>query len=116
MVKELGKSAIQVVADYLRLLWRHVVEDIIRDRGSSAFKGLPLKVWITVPAIWDDNARKRMRQAARMAGILEHRTAGETTVELVAEPEAAAMAVLDDFQKRPDIQVRFAQTIPKTIY
>ena len=106
MVQSLGKSAIQVIADYLRLLWKHAVDDIVRDRGSSAFRGSLLKVWITVPAIWTETARNRMREAARMAGILDYRTAGKTTLDLVAEPEAAAIAVLNDMQKRPDIEVR----------
>lgn len=60
---------------------------------------------MTVPAIWQEDARRRMRQAVKVAGILEHRHAGETTLSLVAEPEAAAMAVLDDFRGRKDVEV-----------
>jgi molecular chaperone DnaK (HSP70) len=105
LVHNLGKTHIDIIADYLRLLWKHATDDIIRDRGSIAFKGSPLKVWITVPAIWEEDAREGMRQAVKKAGILEDRTAGKTTVDLVAEPEAAAMAVLDDFKGRPDVKV-----------
>ena len=105
LVRETGKPAVRVIADYLRLLWTHVTNDIIRDRGEPAFKGSCLKVWITIPAIWREDACNRMREAAQQAGILDYRPVGQTTLDLVAEPEAAAMAVLDDFQGRPDVEV-----------
>lgn len=105
LLRQLKKTPVDVIADFLRLLWKHATDDIIRDRGSVAFKGSRLRVWITVPAIWQADACKRMRQAVEKAGILEYRSAGETTVDLVAEPEAAAMAVLDDFKGRPDVKV-----------
>lgn len=105
LVHKHGKKAVDVVADYLQLLWTHAIEDITRDRGEAAVKGSAFKVWITVPAIWKEDACDQMRQAAGNAGILKPRTAGATTLDLVAEPEAAALAVLDDYKGRPDVQV-----------
>lgn len=105
------KQPVDVVADYLRLLWAHAIDDITRDRGESAVRGSVFKVWVTVPAIWKEDACRRMRQAAEQAGILKPRTAGPTTLDLVAEPEAAALAVLDDFKGRPDVQVCLANAL-----
>lgn len=105
LIRDLKKEPVEVVADYLRLLWQHTLDQLCRDRGDSAVKGLQLKVWLTVPALWDERARQRMRNAAKMAGILDRRTAGPTELGLVAEPEAAALAVLNDLKGRPDVQV-----------
>ena len=111
LVREHYKTAVAVIADYLRLLWNHAIEDITRSRGESAVKGSTFQVWITVPAIWQEDACGRMREAAERAGITKRRTAGPTTLELVAEPEAAALAVLDDFKGRPDVQVSHRRRI-----
>lgn len=105
LVKSHRKNPVDVVADYLRLLWNHTLEQLCRDRGESAIKGSKFKVWITVPAIWDERARERMLVAAKKAGILSRRAAGPTQLNLVAEPEAAALAVLNDFKGRPDVKV-----------
>lgn len=105
LVRVREQDPIDVVADYLRLLWAHALEDIVRDRGKSALAGSPFKVWITVPAIWEPDARERMLKAAEKAGITQRRAIGPTTVDFVAEPEAAALSVLDEYYGRPDIKV-----------
>lgn len=99
------KSNVEIVADYLKQLWRHAEEDIRRGRGESAVSGVPFKVWITVPAIWSEEAQKNVRSAAELAGIVERQSGPATSINLVAEPEAAAFAVLRDFKGRPDVQV-----------
>jgi hypothetical protein len=104
-LRRLGKSEVEAVADYLRLLWNHAISEIERAQGTSAVEGLPFKVVLTVPAIWDHKAQAKMRQAAEKAGILEDRLCGKTTFELVSEPEAAALATLADLEHRPDIKV-----------
>lgn len=94
MLRELNKSAEDLVADYLRLLWQHVLESISRARGESVIEAMVLTVVITVPAIWKDYARDRMRSAAKTAGILAWRAAGQTTLIFAPEPEAAALSTL----------------------
>jgi hypothetical protein len=98
------KTAVEVVADYLRLLWKHVIKTIERERGSNSASRLPFRVVLTVPAIWPHNAQQRMWEAASKAGILDPRTCGETTLRLVPEPEAAALASLSEFRDREDVQ------------
>jgi molecular chaperone DnaK (HSP70) len=64
-----------------------------------------LEVVITLPAIWPHYAQARMRKAARDAGILDDHVAGPTTLRFISEPEAAAIATLQDMTDRPDIKV-----------
>jgi hypothetical protein len=107
---ELGITPEQAVADYLSLLWDHTMSSMKRARGAGAVDGLPLKVVLTVPAIWKPYAHEKMRNAARAAGILNPRPCGETTLKLVSEPEAAALATLNEFRachniKKGDVYV-----------
>jgi hypothetical protein len=38
-----------------------------------------------------------MREAARVAGILDDRDGGTTELDFVPEPQAAALAVIEDY-------------------
>lgn len=103
-LRRLNKTAEDVVADYLKLLWQHIIADMKRDLGTSgaaAVDGQPFRVVMTFPAIWPLYAQSKMRQAATMAGILDHRNCGETRLDLCAEPEAAALAVMEDCEGAP---------------
>ncbi|KAH6702000.1 hypothetical protein BKA61DRAFT_561267 [Leptodontidium sp. MPI-SDFR-AT-0119] len=101
MLKKLNKSAEDVVADYLGLLWKHLLKAIRTALGQASVDGQPFRVVITFPAIWPLYAQSRMRQAAYTAGILDQRHGGETKLTLCPEPEAAAIAVMDDFDGHP---------------
>ncbi|KAF2835264.1 actin-like ATPase domain-containing protein [Patellaria atrata CBS 101060] len=104
LLQKLGKNVVDVVADYLRLLWQHAIESIERERGKTSVNGLPFKVVVTLPAIWKPNSQNRMHEAARKAGILDDRLCGDTQLQFVPEPEAAALATLVDFRGRSDIK------------
>lgn len=97
-----GKSAVDVIADYLRLLWDHTIKTITIDIGLF-MKTKVFKVVITVPAIWKGYARQAMTEAARKAGILDDRLAGETTLTFASEPEAAALATLTEPRYEPKV-------------
>lgn len=94
-----------VITDYLRLLWKHSLDSIARARGSTFLGICRLKVIITLPAVWPHYANERMQTVAREAGILDERSAGETTLSFVSEPEAAAHATMTDLRCRPDVKV-----------
>lgn len=94
MMRENGKTAIGIVADYLRALWGHVLDTITKSRGDSVVEAFTFHVVITVPAIWKPYARQAMQTAAEKAGITCSRPAGPTTLSFVPEPEAAALATL----------------------
>ena len=99
------ETAVQVTADYLRLLWNNVLEAIQEEMGQGWIDGLLCKVVITKPAIWSQEACSRTEQAARMAIIPNKRPFRRIDLELIAEPEAAAHAVLGapEVILRPDL-------------
>jgi molecular chaperone DnaK (HSP70) len=101
---DLGISAIEATSDYLRQLWNHTIASIERELGKRAVDGLPFRVIVTVPAIWPANAMQRTEEAAKRAGILKFRICGETKLDLVPEPEAAALATLAEFSGRPGVR------------
>jgi molecular chaperone DnaK (HSP70) len=98
------KKPAEVVGDYLRCLWTHATESIQTNIGRHLWENLQLKIVLTVPAIWDHKAQELTRKAAEMAGLLARTN---TTLELIGEPEAAALAVFDEMtaQKKRSLQV-----------
>ncbi|OTA63748.1 actin-like ATPase domain-containing protein [Hypoxylon sp. EC38] len=105
MLKEAGKSAVEVIADYLKHLWDHALENVRRSVGKRTLNKTPFQVVLTIPAIWKTYALARMRQAAKLAGILEERPCGPTILSFITEPEAAALATFSDMRRRPDVEV-----------
>jgi len=95
-LRTLGKTAVEVVADYLRALWQHTLNEMKRNDGSGAVEGSAFRVVITLPAIWPTYAQNRMFQAASEAGITARRHGGETKLDFYSEPEAAALAIMQD--------------------
>ncbi|KAF5653827.1 Hsp70 chaperone protein [Fusarium sp. NRRL 25303] len=99
-----GKEPVEIVACFLRKIWDHSVESIRRTIGDDVMKRSNFQVVITLPAIWPPYAQHRMKMAAKMAGILDPRPAGPTTLRFVSEPEAAALATIKDLSKRSSIK------------
>jgi hypothetical protein len=105
LLEKANKTPVQAVADFLQLLWAHAVSNIEKAFGEAALEGLPYQVVCTVPAVWTNKAVNKMREAAKQAGILQRRLAGETILRFVSEPEAAALATFEDLKNRPNFQV-----------
>lgn len=104
LFKRHGKEPVDVVADYLRCLWSHATRAIQSKIGSDLWNNVQLRIVLTVPAIWDHKAQELTKKAAEMAGILERKG---STLELIGEPEAAALSVFDEMrvQKKRCLQV-----------
>ncbi|KAF3006148.1 hypothetical protein E8E14_006718 [Neopestalotiopsis sp. 37M] len=103
LLKQSGKSEVDVIADYLRVLWEHIIDTIRKDRDEWVVDAMELHVVITVPAIWQGYARQAMKEAAKKAGIMNHRSAGPTTLSFAPEPEAAAMATMCENERSLNI-------------
>ncbi|KAL6908481.1 hypothetical protein GGI43DRAFT_379335 [Trichoderma evansii] len=93
-LKQQKKSVVEVISDYLRQLWKHSIINIRRAIGGQLVDLCRFKVVATIPAIWPIYAQIRMHEAIEKAGILSTRDAGQTTLEFLPEPEAAALATL----------------------
>lgn len=106
-LKTLKKQPIEVAADYLRLLWRHTIEQMELKLTKIALDNMDIRVVLTIPANWDHAAQKRTKDAAIQAGITARRGNSTPVLRLVTEPEAAALAAWKDagLRLRPDISV-----------
>ncbi|CEF88828.1 hypothetical protein FGSG_11105 [Fusarium graminearum PH-1] len=95
-------TAVQIVGRYLKKIWDHTYAAL---RSRLDIDDLPIRVAITIPAIWPGYAENAMKEAARIAGILDNRVIGDTTLMLVQEPEAAALACLFQRNSSPEIKM-----------
>lgn len=104
LLKNFNKEPVDIVADYLRCLWEHVKEDIEEKTNQWLWENIQLKIVLTVPATWDHKAQEMTRKAAEQAGLTER---PGTTLELIGEPEAAALEVFTEMriQRRGDLKV-----------
>ncbi|KAI8228109.1 hypothetical protein K4K54_002426 [Colletotrichum sp. SAR 10_86] len=104
LIAHCNKDPVDVISGYLRRLWNHSIECIGIAAGNDLIQMCKFHIVITLPAIWPDYAKSRMRRAAKDAGLLEKRPAGHTTLTFISEPEAAALATLRDLSGRPNIK------------
>jgi molecular chaperone DnaK (HSP70) len=84
------KSAKQVVTDFLKGMYEYLVEELQSHR-EGLYEFTPVEFWITVPAIWTDAAKNATFQAAKDAGFGAR---GLDSVNIITEPEAAALTVM----------------------
>ncbi|OAD68638.1 hypothetical protein PHYBLDRAFT_150234 [Phycomyces blakesleeanus NRRL 1555(-)] len=77
-----------VIADYLRKFHEHVQSEM--GRGYAQTLGSRYRYCLTVPAMWTDGAKKKMREAAILSGII-NQDDDHDRLMLISEPEAAAI-------------------------
>jgi hypothetical protein len=95
-IRALGRQPVDLVADFLEKLWGLALQKMAKSHSQALVDSSRFYVVLTVPAIWHDDAKEMMREAAQWAGICDERPAGETVLDLVSEPEAAALATISD--------------------
>lgn len=99
-----GKTAINLIVDFLSCLWEYAKEEITREIGSVADLNTA-DVILTCPAAWDAKGCDMMRAAAIDAGLVQSAHAGDANwrdrLQIITEPEAAAVhcARLTDLHK-----------------
>ncbi|KAK1624318.1 hypothetical protein BDP81DRAFT_464842 [Colletotrichum phormii] len=104
LLDDANRDTVEAVSSYLRRLWNHAIDHIGQSTGIGLMKLCKFHVVITLPAIWPEYSKARMKRAVENAGILETRPAGDTVLSFISEAEAAALATMEDLKNRPDIQ------------
>ncbi|KAF9228091.1 actin-like ATPase domain-containing protein [Gyrodon lividus] len=100
----LGKTAMNLIVDFLTCLWEYAKEEITREIGAVADLN-SADVLVTCPAAWDAKGCDLMREAAIEAGLVQSARAGDIhwrdRLRIITEPEAAAVhcARLTDLHK-----------------
>ncbi|EFR01012.1 hypothetical protein MGYG_04014 [Nannizzia gypsea CBS 118893] len=89
-----GKTAVDVVADFLTEVRAHVFKMIEKQVTKETLRITPIEYWFTVPAIWSDQAKAQTKTAAQRAGFVYNIERPSDQMFMVTEPEAAAIAAL----------------------
>jgi hypothetical protein len=92
------KTPEDVVADYLHCLWTYTIDHLKRRRDQNVLDNYSIRIVLTVPAVWSAVAKDKTLLAAKRAGLPEG-------IELVPEPEAAALAVLQRKGEQGELKV-----------
>jgi len=99
-----GKTAMNLIVDFLSCMWEYAKEQITKEIGAVADLN-SADVLVTCPAAWDAKGCDMMRTAAIEAGLVQSARAGDLNwrdrLRIITEPEAAAVhcARLTDLHK-----------------
>ena len=85
------RTAQGVCQDFLTEVRKFVFARLEKELGADFVKLTPVECWITVPAIWSDEAKNATRSAAKAAGFIARPM---DSIYMIPEPEAAAIASL----------------------
>ncbi|OCL00822.1 actin-like ATPase domain-containing protein [Cenococcum geophilum 1.58] len=101
-IAKLGKPPADIASDYIAAIYKHALK-VISGKVPKAYLDMLDKYFVlSVPAVWSDKAKDTTLRAARNAGI--------SPVELIKEPEAAAMYTLH-YLKHQGLELGDAITI-----
>ncbi|PYI02703.1 actin-like ATPase domain-containing protein [Aspergillus sclerotiicarbonarius CBS 121057] len=93
-----GKTAVDVVTDYLAEVYKHIMKTIAKMISEEALSVTPIDFWFTVPAIWSDEAQAATREAAKRAGFASPARRHDK-IYMISEPEAAAITALEKYTR-----------------
>jgi hypothetical protein len=104
LLESYGKTAEGVMTDYLRKIWNHTRQQLRQILGDSFMIDYSVRVVLAIPALWTPSS-------IRLARTLVHRAGLPEDVELVKEPEAAAVAVLRESTIQPNLNLNVGDVI-----
>ncbi|KAH7411293.1 Hsp70 family protein-like protein [Cadophora sp. MPI-SDFR-AT-0126] len=90
------RNAQGVCEDFLRELYKYMSLKLRQQMSEATFENTPMECWITLPAIWSDEAKDATLKAAKKAGFGSRQ---DDEVFTIAEPEAAAIATLKKYSE-----------------
>jgi hypothetical protein len=102
-----GKSPEEVVTDYFRCLYAHIMQYLAEETPGVMLEDRNLEFILTTPSCWDDEANKATHDCAKNAGI---GTRANDSLRIMKEPVAALLANLStSIEKREGFyEVRFS--------
>jgi hypothetical protein len=84
-----GLTLVKVISDYLKIILQYIYK-ALEDTVGNNFNPDDLRYALTVPAMWSTQAKTTMREAAKLAGIINEDDHPHRLM-LIGEPEAAAL-------------------------
>ncbi|TGO59243.1 hypothetical protein BOTNAR_0166g00110 [Botryotinia narcissicola] len=90
------RDAAGVCEDYLHEVYTHVSSTLREQMTDLTFENTPIECWVTLPAVWSEEAKDATLKAAKNAGF--GKRPGDE-IYTIAEPEAAAIATLKEYAK-----------------
>ncbi|KAF3931474.1 hypothetical protein ABW19_dt0204232 [Dactylella cylindrospora] len=93
-----GKTILDITSDFLGALYRHAMEQLYLQRGRAVMEITQVDFVLTIPAVWNEQACFRTRQAAERAGFTRNHT-----LSMCTEPEAAALYTLKSQETHANI-------------
>ncbi|PQE13098.1 Hsp70 family protein [Rutstroemia sp. NJR-2017a BBW] len=91
------RDATGVCEDFLRGVYTYVSGMLRQQMTDLTFENTPMECWITLPAVWSEEAKDATLRAAKNAGFGKR---ADDEVFTIAEPEAAAIATLKEYAKQ----------------
>lgn len=85
-----GKDPVDIVADYLTELRKHVWKELSEQYGAAVLETLDKEIVVTVPAVWSERAKDLTVRAVKRANFV----GPYERICMVTEPEAAAIYTL----------------------
>ncbi|KAG2437564.1 hypothetical protein HYH02_011206 [Chlamydomonas schloesseri] len=105
-----GLTATQVASDFLSELRRFATKRLRKTMSGASLDTATLVWCVTVPAMWDEAVKQRLRSAANRAGMVT--SANPESLVLALEPEAAAVTVA---ASAPQRQQQLSQVTPASV-
>ncbi|KDR78750.1 hypothetical protein GALMADRAFT_93837 [Galerina marginata CBS 339.88] len=93
------KRPVDLISDYLRLLWEHCREEIVKDLSGDFSAVETANIWLMVPPTWDPKAVETMKEAASNAGLVNSEFIfgqWRDDLRLMTEPQAASIHCVDN--------------------
>jgi len=90
------RDAKGICEDFLREVYLYVSFKLRQQMSDSTYEKTPMECWVTLPAIWSEEAKDATLKAARSAGFGSR--PGDD-IFTIAEPEAAAIATLKKYSR-----------------
>lgn len=88
------RNAQGVCQDFLSELYQYTATILKKQITPETFMVTPMECWITLPAIWSDQAKHATLSAVKAAGFGSRPM---DVINTIAEPEAAAIATLKKY-------------------